>query len=265
MVILPGLALVGNHAGITRSLRIVQQRGAAIPDGTFQGFPMFMSRIDLRQFQLPSAMRPLRATVPVEPYPGIGQLWPQVSARHRGDCIQGIEALVVHVARRSGTDDALALMKAGRASWHWIVPAPNEMQHGRFLWSLVPEARAALHLPRRLAHPAIAAGRAGVHRASLSVLVAADPSRAAQRPSRWQTAILAQLTRHLWARFPALTTVICRSELDPDTQLSPLDWTLLRRMVIDSTEGDLPPAVARATPLALLDRPGPAEPALRAT
>ena len=226
---------------------------------------MFMSRLQVRQFPLPPAARPLRAPVSVERYPGISALWRQASMRHAGDPVFGVEALVVHVARSSATDEALAMMQAGRASWHWAIPAPSELQHGRFIWSLLPESRAARHLPARLSHPAVAGGKAGLNHASLAVLVAADPFHPGAPPSRWQTSALAQLVRNLWVRYPNLATVVCRSVLDPETPPSALDWDMLRQFVTGSSEDDLPAAVARATPLVLLDPPGRVEPALRAT
>lgn len=225
---------------------------------------MFMSRVSAHQFPLPPARRPLTAPLSVEPYPGIGAVWQRSTLRQSEDPVFGVEALVVHCARQTGTDAALALMQAGRASWHWIVPAAGEDQHGRFLWAAAPEGRAARHLPARLSHPAIANGRARLNHVTLSVLLAADPSRPGAAPSAWQTQALAQLIRHLWARYPSLARVVCRSEIDPDCPAPALDWGRLRHLAVGVPPADLPPLVARATPLALLDRPAPAEAALRA-
>lgn len=226
---------------------------------------MFMSRVSACHFPLPTAQRPLRAPLDrVEPYPGVGAVWARSTQRHVGDPVFRVEALVVHIAQRSSTDDAMALMQAGRASWHWIIPAPSEAQHGQFIWSAAPESRAARHLPARLVHPAIADGRARLNHATLSVLLAGDPARPGAAPSRWQSDMLALLVRHVWARYPALATVICRSEIDPETPASALDWGALRQRATGAAPADLPPLVARATPLALLDKPGRAEPALRA-
>jgi N-acetylmuramoyl-L-alanine amidase len=224
---------------------------------------MFMSRVSARHFPLPAALRPLRAMLTAERYPGVQTLWARSTLRQVGDPVLGVEALVVHVARETGTDGALALMQAGRASWHWIIPSPAEPQHGRFVWQAAPEGRAARHLPARLTHPAIAEGRARLNHASLAVLLAADPHSPGAPPSRWQLAALAELVRHLWARYPALTHVICRSEIDPDTAPPALDWDMLRHLATGVPAPDLPPMVARATPLALLDRAGRAEAALR--
>lgn len=225
---------------------------------------MFMSPVCNRLFSLPAALRPLRSAVDVETYPGVAALWARSTLRHIGDPVFGIEAVVVHVAQRSGTDDAMAMMQAGRASWHWIVPAPSEDQHGRFLWSAAPEGRAARHLPNGLSHPAIAQGRPRLNHATLSVLLAADPARPGAAPTPWQIASLAQLLRQLWSRYPALASVVCRSALDPLCPAPALDWGLLRDQVTRAASDDLPVLVARSTPLALLHRAGPAEPALRA-
>lgn len=226
---------------------------------------MFMSRISARHFPLPAALRPLRAPVVVEPYPGVRALWARSTLRQIGDPVFAVEALVVHVAQETGTDGALALMQAGRCSWHWIIPAPGEPQHGRFLWSAAPEGRAARHLPARLTHPALAKGRPRLNHATLSVLLAADATHPGAAPSRWQVAALADLVRHLWARYPALAHVMCRSEIDPETPPPALDWAVLRQMSTGVPPLDLPPLVARATPLALLDRPARIETALRAS
>ncbi len=224
---------------------------------------MFMSRVSARQFALPVAQRPLTAPLTVQAYPGIGAIWERSTLRQAEDPVFGVEALVVHCARQTGTDAALALMRAGRASWHWIVPAEGEDQHGNFLWAAAPEGRAARHLPSRLTHPAIGGGRPRLNHVTLAVLLSAGTAPDRPGPSGWQTAALAQLIRHLWARYPLLCQVVCRSEIDPACPASLLDWTDLRHQVIGTPAADLPPLVARATPLVLLDRPSPPEPALR--
>ncbi|GGE07851.1 N-acetylmuramoyl-L-alanine amidase [Gemmobacter megaterium] len=224
---------------------------------------MYMSRVSVRQFSLPAAQRPLSAPVAVEAYPGIRSVWKQSTLRQAGDPVFGVEALVVHCARSTGTDQALALMQAGRASWHWIIPAEGEDQHGRFLWAAAPEGRAARHLPARLAHPALAGGKPRLNHVTLSVLVAASPQAPDVAPSGWQTLALAQLIRHLWARYPALGQVICRSEIDPACPASLLDWGRVRHLVVGVPPADLPVLVARATPLVLLDSPAPPEATLR--
>lgn len=224
---------------------------------------MYMTRVSARQFPLSPAQRPLTAPLPVEPYPGIGAIWERSTLRQTEDPVFGVEAVVVHCARETGTDAALALMQAGRASWHWIVPAPGEDQHGRFIWAVAPEGRAARHLPSRLTHPAIAGGRPRLNHVTLAVLVAAAAQGGDPPPSAWQTLALAQLIRHLWARYPLLGQVVCRSEIDADCPGSLLDWDRLRHLVLGVPPADLPPLVARATPLVLLDRPAPAEAALR--
>lgn len=225
---------------------------------------MYMSPVLAHHLTLAPALRPLTAPLTAEAYPGVRALWPRATLRQVGDPVFGIEALVVHVAQESGTETAMAQMQAGRASWHWIIPAQGEDQHGRFLWSAAPEGRAARHLPPRLSHPAIAEGRPRLNHSCLSVLVAANPDHAGMPPSRWQMSVLGQLVRHLWSRYPALALVICRSEIDPDTPVPALDWEALRHLVTGLPPADLPPLVARATPLAMLARPGRAEPALRA-
>lgn len=225
---------------------------------------MFMTRLWARQFPLPPAQRPLRAPpAPVEPYPGARSLWRRASARRIGDAVFGVEALVVHVAQRSGTETAMALMQTGRAGWHWIVPARPEPQHAHFIWSAAPEGRSTRHLPRHLTHPAIAGGRPRLNHACLSVLLAADAARPGAAPSAWQVAMLAMLVRQLWAGYPALGLVICRSEIDPATPPSALDWPALARATTEPPTQDLPALVACATPLAMLGRPDRAEPALR--
>lgn len=205
--------------------------------------------------------------VECETYPGVQAVWPGATMRRQADPVFGIETLVLHTPRQTGTDAAIALMQAGRASWHWIIPAEGEAPHGHFLWSAVPEARAARHLPNRLRDPRVAEGRGPLNHVSLAVLLAA-PSRGVTRPdsphSVWQVAILGRLIRNLWARYPRLGSVVCRSELDTAVMPSMLDMTALRHAVAAQNSEDLPPLVAGATPLALLERGGRPEPDLRA-
>lgn len=224
---------------------------------------MFMSAVQASHIPLPPALRPMSAPLAAEPYPGVQALWGKATQRRTVDPVYGIEALVVHVAGQSGTDAAMAHMQASRASWHWIIPAPGEAQHGHFLWAAAPECRAARHLPARARHPAIARGQAGLNQATLSVLLAADPARPGAAPSDWQVAALALLVRHVWARYPALGLVVCRSEIDPDTPRSALNWDRLGQMATLLPGQELPPLVAQATPLVMLDTAARAEPALR--
>lgn len=225
---------------------------------------MFMSPVQVRQFNLPPALRPMSAPLAAEPYPGVQALWGKATQRRTLDPVYGIEALVVHVADHSGTDAAMAQMQAARASWHWIIPAPGEVQHGHFLWAAAPECRAARHLPARARHPGIAKGKAGLNQPTLSVLLAADPARPGAAPSDWQLAALALLVRHVWSRYPALGLVVCRSEVDTATPGSALNWARLGQMATLLPGQELPPLVAQATPLVMLDTAARAEPAMRA-
>lgn len=224
---------------------------------------MFMSPVQARQFQLPAARRPVSAPLAAEPYPGVQALWGKATQRRSADPVFGVEALVVHVADHSGTDEAMARMRAAQASWHWIIPARHEPQHGHFLWAAAPECRAARHLPARACHPALNGGRPNLAQVTLSVLLAADPAHPGAPPSDWQVAALALLIRHVWSRYPALSRVLCRSEIDPATPDSGLDWDRLRQLATLLPAADLPPLVAQATPLVMLDDAGRAEPALR--
>ncbi len=224
---------------------------------------MFMSPVQVRQFPLPPARRPMCAPLAAEPYPGVQALWGKATQRRSADPVFGVEALVVHVADHSGTDAAMARMQAAQASWHWIIPARNEAQHGHFLWAAAPECRAARHLPPRTSHPALNGGKPGLTQVTLAVLLAADPGQPGAAPSDWQMAALALLIRHVWARYPALARVLCRSEIDAATPPGALDWDRLCQMATLLPGSDLPPLVARATPLVMLDDAGRAEPALR--
>jgi N-acetyl-anhydromuramyl-L-alanine amidase AmpD len=225
---------------------------------------MFMPRQSARLLPLPAALRPMRAALVAERYPGIGALWAGSTLRRSADPVFGVEALVVHTAAQTGTAEAVALMQQGRASWHWIVPAIGEAQHGSFLWAVAPEPRAARHLPNRLSDPRVAQGRGQLNHATLGVLIAASPEAPGMPASDWQISALAGLIRHVWARYPNLNTVVCRSEIDPDCPPSGLDWAALREAVALRPVEDLPPLVVAATPLALLEPAGRAEPALRA-
>ena len=221
-------------------------------------------RNHFRCFTLTPGQRPQTAPLRAEAYPGVRALWESATLRRRDDPVFGVTGLVVHVARHTGSEDAIALIKAGRASWHWIVPAADEPQHSHFVWLTVPTARAARHLPNTLAHPGFLAGRGQLNHCTLSVLVAAAPHQ--PRATPWQTAATAQIIRHAWAQFPNLSQVVCRTALDADATdpASGLDWTKLRHQVTDQPPDDLPALVARATPICLLDRPKLSEHRLRA-
>ncbi|MDO9524107.1 MAG: hypothetical protein Q7J57_00990 [Gemmobacter sp.] len=209
-------------------------------------------------------MRPQTAPLNAEGYPGVRALWESATLRRRDDPVFGVTGVVVHVAEHTGSEAAVALMKAGKSSWHWIVPAADEPQHGHFVWAAVPPARAARHVPNGLSNPGFLAGRAQLNHCTLAILVAAATQQV--HATTWQVAAAAQIIRHAWAQFPNLSQVICRFALEsePGDPATAMDWQMLRHQVTDLPPDDLPPLVARATPICLLERPRMTEHGLRA-
>lgn len=212
-------------------------------------------------FSLPANRRPHRERFQHETYPAIDRLWAGATLRRQVDPVFGVSGLVVHIAARSTSEEAVAMVKAGRASWHWIVPAFGEPQHGHFVWSVAPPARAARHLANAQRFPGFLDGRGQLNHCTLSVLVTAAPDHPGV--SDWQLAITARIIRHAWSMFPNLRQVACRRAQDADDMGAPgLDAGALCAQVIDPPATDLPTLVARATPISLLERPKPAELAL---
>lgn len=198
---------------------------------------------------LPQRGRPSDVALPEFWYPQIQRYWDGASARRTVDPIYGVRALVIHATAGSSSEGAISVIKAGKASFHWLVPAEQEPQHGKLVWACIPEARAAWHVRNAASSQLVNNGAKRVNQWSLGVEIVntqndGDPF------SDWQVQITAQIARYCWAKYPNLRWIVAHAVLDPTRRSDPgarFDWARFRTLVTDGASS-LPAAVTRATP-----------------
>jgi N-acetylmuramoyl-L-alanine amidase len=122
------------------------------------------------------------------------------------DPILGIRAVVIHATAGSSSEGAVSVIRAGAASFHWLVPDENEEAHGQFVWACIPEARAAWHVRNACSHPSVNDGATRANHWSLGIEVVNSQ---VQDPfSDWQIEATAQIVRYCWAKYPNLKHVV---------------------------------------------------------
>jgi N-acetyl-anhydromuramyl-L-alanine amidase AmpD len=206
------------------------------------------------QFDLPMAGRPAPFQLFEQPYPGVREYWEAATSRRIFDPMLGVTAIVIHSSSGTDSEGVMAVMKARRASWHWLVPREDEAQHGHFVWACAPEARAARHVRNSCSHPDVEAGRARVNHFSLALQII---SRESAGFSDWQIFAASEIIRFCWAKYPNLRQVVSHARLDPERRRDPgadFPWDMLRDKVVGAPPGEIAPLVARATPMMLLPR-----------
>lgn len=202
-------------------------------------------------FTLPKRNRPSDVALPEYWYPQIQRYWEHASGRRTTDPIYGIRALVIHATAGSSSAGAISVIKQGSASFHWLVPAENEPQHGKLVWACIPEARAAWHVRNSASSPAVNEGATRANQWSLGVEITnaqdeEDPF------SDWQLQITAQIARYCWAKYPNLRWIVAHAVLDPTRRSDPgtlFKWQEFRAHVLDG-QLPLPPEYQQATPAA---------------
>lgn len=205
------------------------------------------------QFDLPSDRRPSNVVIPERWYPGIGDTWADCTSPRSFDPIYGVRAVVVHATAGGSSAGAVSVMKAGRASFHWLVPDENEEQHGSIVWACAPEARAAWHVRNECSHPDVWDGHTRINHYSLGIEVV-NAQDQTDRFSAWQVEMTAKIIRYCWEKYPNLRHVVSHAKLDPGRRSDPgtlFPWEDFRAQVLNGAD-PVEPAVANATTTALL-------------
>lgn len=216
------------------------------------------------QFNLPASGRPDNVVLDEAWYPGIRGYWEGASSRRIYDPILGVRAVVIHATAGASSDGAVSVIRAGKASFHWLVPDENEPQHGQLVWACIPEARAAWHVRNSCRHPAVWDGANKVNHWSLGIEVV-NTQAPGDPISRWQLEATARIVRYCWAKYPNLRHVVSHARLDPGRRSDPgdvFDWNRFRQLVVDGHGADVPRAFARVA--RRMTRPSPATRAWRA-
>ena len=200
------------------------------------------------QFDLPPEDRPSYAPLAEKWYPGIADVWPGCTSSRAFDAILGVRAVVIHATAGSSSEGAVSVMRAGKASFHWLVPDENEPQHGSFAWACAPEARAAWHVRNAVHHPDVWNDAMRINHFSLGVEIVnlANPT---DDYSDWQVDMAAQIVRYAWAKYPNLRHVVSHAKLDPERRTDPgshFPWDDFRLRVLNSLPEQIPALVGAA-------------------
>jgi N-acetylmuramoyl-L-alanine amidase len=206
------------------------------------------------QFNLPASGRPGDVMLEEVWYPGIQPFWAGASSRRIFDPILGMRAVVIHATAGGSSEGAVSVIKAGKASFHWLVPDEDEPQHGQLVWACIPEARAAWHVRNACSHPAVNDGANKPNHWSLGIEVV-NRQTGGDAFSPWQLEATARIVRYCWAKYPNLRHVVSHARLDPSRRSDPgllFDWERFRSLVLDAGPEPLPGGVGAATPAGAL-------------
>ena len=205
------------------------------------------------QFDLDPNDRPSNVNIAERWYPGIQETWSDCTSTRHFDPIDGVRAVVIHATAGSSSAGAASVMKAGKASFHWLVPDEDEGAHGQFVWACAPEARAAWHVRNTCSHPDVWNGHDHINHFSLGIEVVnaqnnGDPF------SDWQLRATADIVRYCWEKYPNLRHVVSHARLDPSRRSDPgilFDWARFKDMTLHG-QSVTEDAVAKAMPVAAL-------------
>ncbi|MBW4681579.1 MAG: N-acetylmuramoyl-L-alanine amidase [Microcoleus vaginatus WJT46-NPBG5] len=190
------------------------------------------------QFDLPTTNRPTDVSIPETWYPGIRNYWSECTTQRDVHPIDGIKAVVIHATAGASSEGAISVMRAGTASFHWLVPDENEPQHGQLIWACAPETLAAWHVRNQVSHPDVNAGKTRVNHWSLGIEVVNTQAKA-DTFSDWQVAITAKIVRYCWAKYPNLRHIVSHAKLDPTRRSDPgvnFPWDKFKDLVLSSNE-----------------------------
>jgi len=193
------------------------------------------------QFDLPDTGRPDDLTIPEKWYPGIKKYWKKSTSTRIYNPIEGIRAVVIHATAGSSSSGAVSVMKAGKASFHWLVPDENEPQHENLVWACAPETLAAWHVRNSKSHEDVWGGKQRINHWALGIEVV-NSQKNSDLFSDWQIMITAQIVRYCWAKYPNLIHVVSHAKLDPERRSDPGDnfpWNEFKNLVLSNDNDDL--------------------------
>lgn len=187
------------------------------------------------QFDLPATGRPSNVILPEAWYPGIQQYWQASTSKRIVDPILGIKAVVIHATAGSSSQGAISVIKAKKASFHWLIPDEDELQHGKLVWACAPEARAAWHVRNDCSHSDVNDGKTRVNHWSLGIEVVNNQQNN-DKFSDWQVEITAQIIRYCWEKYPNLKHIVSHAKLDPTRRSDPgvnFPWDKFKDLVLN--------------------------------
>lgn len=186
------------------------------------------------QFDLTGYQRPPVRGLAERWYPGARAISRGATTTRHAPAEESVRAIVIHATAGRSSAGAFSVIRAGRASFHWLVPHPSEPAHGQHVWATAPERRAAWHVANRCRHPQVLGNRSHLNHASLGIeIVNAQDGR--DPFSQWQIAITAEIIRYAWAKYPKLETIVSHARLDPARRSDPgvnFPWDRLRALCL---------------------------------
>nr|WP_299387884.1 N-acetylmuramoyl-L-alanine amidase [Allomuricauda sp.] len=191
-------------------------------------------------FKLPIANKPTNIRLPEVWYPGIKQHWAKCTTKRIYNPIFGVKGIIIHATAGHSSDGAVSVMRAGKASWHWLVPDEDEAEHGNIIWACAPETLAAWHVRNSVSHPEVNEGKNKTNHWSLGVELVNSQQ---QDPfSDWQVKITADIVKYCWAKYPNLEHVVSHAKLDPTRRTDPginFPWEHFKDLVLGSNFDDM--------------------------
>lgn len=186
-------------------------------------------------FTLPRNESPSNIKLPEVWYPNVKEYWERSTTKRIYNPIFGIEAIVIHATAGYSSEGAMSVMKAGRGSWHWLVPDENEPEHEEIIWACAPETLAAWHVRNSVSHPDVNQGKNKTNHWSLGVEIV---NRQVNDPfSDWQVQITADIVKYCWAKYPNLKYIVSHAKLDPTRRTDPgadFPWNTFKELVLAS-------------------------------
>lgn len=207
---------------------------------------------------LPSSSKPSHASIKEEWYPGVKDHWDASTSSRIYDAILGVKAVVIHATAGVSSSGAMSVMKAHKASWHWLVPDEDEVAHGAFAWACAPEARAAWHVRNAARNAAVNGNKNKVNHWSLGIEIVNSQEHNNIDPfSDWQILMTANIVRYCWAKYPNLKQIVSHALLDPDRRSDPgkhFPWGLLKKQILNPADAEVTPKlVEKAVPMELIE------------
>lgn len=186
-------------------------------------------------FRLPKNDHPANIRLPEVWYPGIQQYWEKSTTKRIYNPIFGIKAIVIHATDGHSSEGAISVMRNAKASWHWLVPDEDEIEHGNIIWACAPETLAAWHVRNDKFHPDINDGKNKINHWSLGVEIVNSQQ---QDPfSDWQVKITADIVKYCWMKYPNLEHVVSHAKLDPKRRTDPgenFPWQRFKETVLNN-------------------------------
>lgn len=207
------------------------------------------------QFDLTATNRPTNATISEEWYPRVQDFWGLTTHTRPNGPIDSVRAVVIHATAGTTSDGAVSVIRAGKASFHWLVPDEDESQHGRFVWACAPESLAAAHVRNSKHHPAVNNNAQRVNDWSLGIEIV-NRANGGDSFSDWQVEVTARIVRYCWAKYPNLKHVVSHARLDPLRRTDPganFPWDRFRELVLVGPPVPAPPMGDPSTEAGELD------------